>query len=322
MSLKSKIFKWGIVTPLAILGLCAVILLVAIFGNLGPFGPGAKTSSFSTYDTSIGYDDIMMEDAMVSSYAAPRTTYDYEEEYNTAADIGQKIIKTGSLTLVVDLVTDSIEQITSYTSGINGFVQDSHLRELSNGSHSGSITIRIPADQFETALETLKSYATFVEYESISGTDVTEEYTDYLSRLGNAEAEETAYLAVLERAETVEDILAVQEALSDVREEIEVLEGRLQYLEDRTSMSTLTISLSEEVSLAMPNKEFRPWTTVKEAARAFVTVLQGLVTGLIWIGIVGGGILLPLALIIWLAWLLIKKTCKKKCKDIFKKKRR
>jgi hypothetical protein len=320
MSLKSKLLKWGILTPLAIIGLIAIALFIANAVQQNNYlGKGQSVTS-SFYG-----GGVMMEEAMISSYAEPRVAYDMISDYDdgeTAAEVGQKIIKTGSLTIVVDLVTTSIEQITNYTTSIGGFVQNSYISEHENGTHSGTITIRIPSDQFETTLETVKGYATFVEYESISGSDVTEEYTDYLARLNNAQAEETAYLAVLDRAETVEDILAVQAALSNVREEIEVLEGRLQYLEDRTSMSTLTISLSEEATVTIPGKEFRPWTTVKEAARAFVGILQNIATGIIWIIIVGGGILLPLALIVWIIWLVKKKTSKNKFKYIFKKKRR
>lgn len=313
-NMKSKQFylKWFVVIPLAIIGLLALLFLVT------------RLVTDQTYKTTYSHTGGYAEMALVSDYAEPMVasrsfdSFGIEESFNgsidSAAEIGQKIIKTGSLTLVVDSVLETISSFTDLAAQAEGYIQYSSTSELEDGTYTGNLTMRIPSDSFESSMESMKASATFVEYESVSGTDVTEEYTDYLARLSNAEAEEVAYLAVLDKATSVEDILAVQAALSDVREEIEIIEGRLQYLEDRTSFSTISVYLSEEASVIIPSKEFRPWNAVKEAARSFVALVQQSVIALIWIVIVGGGILLPLALLAWIGRKLFV-VCKKKCKS-------
>ena len=316
MKTTSFFLKWLVLVPLAVIGAIAIIVLL--------YNVFSATTGVTMSQSYGGYADEMM---VFSSPSAEKSLVSFDsaeaeiELYDTAADVEQKIIKTGSLTLVVDDVAETINAISSVASDAEGFVSYSSVSELEDGTHSGNITIRVPFALFETTLGQLKAFANLVEYESVSGTDVTEEFTDLQARLGNAEAQEATYLEILDLATTVEDVLSVERVLADVREDIEVYEGRIKYLEDRTSMSTISTYLSEEASVLIPSKEFRPWTTVKEAARAFVAVVQGLVNVLIWIVIVGGGILLPLALIVWVIGKLVKCAIVKKCKAKFLKKK-
>jgi hypothetical protein len=227
----------------------------------------------------------------------------------TAADVDQRVIKNGSLDLVVDRAQDAITSISGLAAAHNGFVQSSSVNELRDGTHTGYVTIRVPADSFEAAMAAVKGLANVVKNESVSGQDVTEQYTDLEARLRNAKSQEETFLGVLDRAKTVEDILAVQRELSNVRYQIESLEGQRQYLENQTSFSTIGVTLSEEPEVRIPTKTFRPWAAVKSAAQALVGVLQTLVIWAIWILIVGIGILIPFllfwALVLWLlraAW--------------------
>lgn len=222
----------------------------------------------------------------------------------TAAEVDQKIIKTGYLDLVIDFVDETVTKITGLAAGKGGFTQETSVYEREDGTKYGTITIRVPAAEFENTMAEIKKLAVAINSETASGQDVTEEYTDLEARLRNAKAQEAEYLDILKKATTVTDILAVQSYLGEAREEIETLQGRVQYLKNLTSYSTITISLSEDPTIKIPTKEFRPWSTIKEAGRALVAVGQNLIVTGIWLVVLGGGILLPIVVvIIFLAWI-------------------
>jgi hypothetical protein len=225
----------------------------------------------------------------------------------TAAEVDQKIIKTASLDLQVEDVPTATRRATELATERGGFVQGSSVSENNAGRKYGSVTVRVPAEKFEDLLGALRSLAKVVRNESVSGQDVTEQYTDLAARLKNAKAQEATYLAVLAQAKSVEDILKVQRYLGDIRESIERYEGQMKYLTNRTSYSTVSISFSEEPSVPVPGKEFRPGTAVREAWRTLVALAQALVIFAIWFVIVGGALLLPLLLVIWLVVKLIKR---------------
>src|SRR3989339_839754 len=145
----------------------------------------------------------------------------------------------------------------------------------------------------------IKTHAVTVMTESSEGQDVTEQYTDLEAQLRNAKAQEEEYLKILSRANTVEEILQVQSYLSNVRYTIESLEGRTKYLLNQTSYSTISVTLSEETSIRIPTKDFRFGNTVSQAGQALVAILQNLAVAAIWLVILGGGIVVPVALIIW-----------------------
>ena len=79
--------------------------------------------------------------------------------------------------------------------------------------------------------------------ENTNSQDVTEQYIDLQSRLKNAEATETQYLALLDKAKDVDDILRIYDSLSRIRNEIEQIKGRIQYLERTSSMSLISVNL-------------------------------------------------------------------------------
>lgn len=218
---------------------------------------------------------------------------------STAAEVDQKIIKTGYLDLQVNDVSESVSKISTYTNGNGGFVQDSDISEREDGTHFGNMTVRLPSETFDAAMDEIASYATLVQTRSSQGQDVTEQYTDLEARLGNAQAQEQEYLKILKQATSVEDILSVQQYLGQVRQEIESYQGQVKYLSNQTSYSTITIGLSESSAVHLPTKAFRPFDTLKDAVQGLGAIAQRLVEGLIYLVIIGGGIVLPIGLIVW-----------------------
>ena len=131
----------------------------------------------------------------------------------------------------------------------------------------------------------------------------TEEFVDIESQLKSLRAQEEQYLSILDKAETVEDILSVTRQLDFVRSQIETIEGRKKYLENLTDLSTITVYLSQEVRVDLPTSDWKPLTNIKEAFRAWVETLQWLLDAAVWIVL----FMLPPALIIWLVvWLIVR----------------
>ena len=148
----------------------------------------------------------------------------------------------------------------------------------------GSISIRVPDDRFEQALSELRELAVRVTSESTSSQDVTEEYVDLESRLKNAEATESQYLALLEKATDVEDILSIYESLSRVRSEIEQIKGRMQYLERTSSMSLITTNLKPEATAKpLVRAGWSALEALKSAVRGIVIFGQWLGAIAIWL---------------------------------------
>jgi len=250
----------------------------------------------------IGYD--MDESARVSSsmpYPTPSTGG------KTAAEADQRIIKTADLSIGVDGVEAKTQEIVTMATGRGGFVQSSTVLEDGEGYKSGYVTIRVPSNTFEATISAIKDIAVRVDRESVTGQDVTEQYTDTEARLRSAKAQEEQYLVILEKAETVQDILSVQSYLQNIRYEIESLQGQLDSLGNQTEYSTISVTLQEEVRIQIPTEKFDLVRDIKLALKYVVILAQTVLTFLVWLAVVGGAVIIPLGLIITLIVWVVRK---------------
>ena len=157
------------------------------------------------------------------------------------------IVRTVDMSLVVVDVAASLDAISDLAKRFDGWVVSSDR----SGTHSGFISIRVPSDDLDTAILELRAMAKEVEREATTSKDVTDEYVDLNSRLTNQQATEGALLKLLERAENVEAALKVQRELSWVQEEIELIQGRIKFLEETSAFSLVSIRL-ELAPIEMP----------------------------------------------------------------------
>ncbi|PIZ57367.1 hypothetical protein COY23_01470 [bacterium (Candidatus Torokbacteria) CG_4_10_14_0_2_um_filter_35_8] len=231
----------------------------------------------------------------------------YSNDSATSKDFSeQKIIKTGSLDVEVEDVSDTVEKVKDLAGSKKGFIQDSKFY-TSDGKNHATIIIRVPVKEFDNAINDIKKLAKVINEENISGKDVTEEYVDLQARLKSFTEEEKQYLAILKKAKTVEDILKVTKALTAVRTKIESIEGQIKYLENKTDLATITVYISEEVGEVMSGR-WKPLVNAKKALKTFISLAQGLIDALIWLVIVMG----PFVLLIWIVIKVIKVIKKRK----------
>ena len=170
-----------------------------------------------------------------------------------------------------------------------GFVADSSARE-----RAGDLTIRVPADSFNSTLRALRDLGE-VQVQSIRGQDVTAEYVDLAARVRIAKARLHVLLDLMNEATSIEQTLRVQNALDDTQLRIEQIQGQLRLLDDRTSLATIHLDLREE--------GVKPNTEPESIPSAFERGIDGFF-GTIGVIVIGLGYLLPLLAIGLVVWLI------------------
>lgn len=166
----------------------------------------------------------------------------------------RKIIRDATLTLEVDEPVKAAERVTSIADSRGGFVVTSESRHVSGGRKGKTyevftVQMRVPAAQFDAALKDIRATAGEVTSEKVSGKDVTEEYIDLEARLRTQRALEAQLLDIMKTAREVSDAISVQRELTNVRTEIERVEGRRRFLENQSSLSTINVTLQPPAPL-------------------------------------------------------------------------
>jgi hypothetical protein len=153
---------------------------------------------------------------------------------NAATDAERLVIQTAALTMVVGDPVEKASDIRRMAEGMGGYVVSSYIYQSSYGdgqiADNASISVRVPANRLEEALQQIKADAVEVRSENISGEDVTAAYVDLESRLRNLEAAEEQLMEIMDSATKTEDVLAVYNQLVSVRRDRDG-EGQMQYYE-------------------------------------------------------------------------------------------
>jgi hypothetical protein len=210
----------------------------------------------------------------------------------------QKIIKTGEITVEVPDVVVALGRVRAMAIDLGGYVGGS---QSGTRDEAATLTLRIPADRFEDALSRLHELDGEVVVEATREDDVTTAVVDLEARLANLEASETQYRALLAKAVKIEDILAVQVRLDEVRGQIEQLQAQHKELTGLADLSTLTVTLLPS-ALQQAAGSWDPGKTVADAFAALVGVAQDVGNGLIWFAIVWLPVLIGLGIVVLLAW--------------------
>lgn len=204
--------------------------------------------------------------------------------YSADTATNRQIVRSGNLDLVVKDVTGNVDQVSALAVNLGGFVVSSQITGK-DADMRGYVSIRIPATSFESAMSTLRGYAVKVNSSSTNAQDVTDQYVDLQARLTTAQAAEQQYLTILQKATTVDDTLKVYSALTQVRTQIEQLQGQIKYLDQTTQMSLISVQLSPEAAGKPLIKGWSFLDILTSAIRGLTTTGQYVADGLIWIAI-------------------------------------
>lgn len=182
----------------------------------------------------------------------------------TDGGFDRRVVKTADLGVRSGDVRGSAEEAQRVAERFGGEVMSSRVY-AGSGPVSAELVLSVPSGVFEAALDELRGLGEKVTAETVRGQDVSEEFVDLESRERNLLAAEESLLTLYDRAEGVEDTLAVERELTEIRGQIEELQGRIQYLERRTETSEIALHL-EPVPPAPPEK---PWSASSVASRAW-----------------------------------------------------
>jgi len=259
--------------------------------------------------------------------------YEAEEAAYSSGDDGlmvqetqiRMVIKNASLSIVVEDPSASLDMISAMAESLGGYVVTSNLfrAQLDSGLEypEASVTIRVPAEKLDQALSEIKSGAGEVLSENVSGQDVTQEYTDLESRLRNLQRAEDQLAEILESSYNTEDVLSVYNRLVEIREQIEVIKGQMQYYEQSAAMSSISVYIqANEAVQPLKIGNWQPVGVAKKAIQALINTLKSLANALIWIALY----ILPVALILffpvrWL-WKGLKKLNQRRKERVAQKK--
>lgn len=217
------------------------------------------------------------------------------------------LIKTGQLALVVKDMDGAFSAIGALARKKGGDILNSSSNNYNGASPTGFVVLQVPVKEFEPTMIELKKLGK-VESESTQGEDVTAEYVDLDSQLRNLQATEAQFLEIMKRAVKVSDVLEVQNQLSNVRGQIQSIQGRMKYYSQKAALSTINVQLSldpAERPIVEPQApEWSPFATAKDAVRDLRNAVKSLVDGLITFGI----FYIPFIAVIGVAvWLLVRK---------------
>ncbi|MDR6300018.1 DUF4349 domain-containing protein [Mesonia maritima] len=220
----------------------------------------------------------------------------------------RKIIWNADLEFQVENVDRSTQKISSLCKKYNGFISNMKLNNT-NYEVSNEITIRIDNKDFENLINELKGISVFNRKVEINSNDVTEEFIDIQSRLETKKQVRERYIDILKnRTGEIKDVLAAEDAIRKITEEIEAKEGKLRYLNDKVNYSTINLEIFQKVDFKSAPETFEKsfLTEVKESLSNGWEIVIGFILLLlnIWP--------LLLILVIWLVWK--RKWLKRKLK--------
>jgi hypothetical protein len=260
----------------------------------------------------IGSEVPAAEPTQAPAVATPAAPDSYAAAFPSRPN--RLIVKNAELKLLVTDTDVAIDRTTQIAADTGGYIISSRVRydEWMGKSYKyASITIGVPVDQFELAMRRLRALALQVVDETASGQDVTDEYVDLQSRLGNLEATRDRIRQFLDQAQTVEESLRVNDQLAAIEEQIEQVQGRMNYLFDRSAYSTITVQIDPELPQPTPAPTptptptptpIPPWSpmqTVEHAGHTLGSILRVLTEIAIWLAIVVVPLVAPPALLVW-----------------------
>ncbi|MBT2687846.1 DUF4349 domain-containing protein [Bacillus sp. ISL-47] len=248
-------------------------------------------SSEKSLDTSAGGEKMAVEEDISNeseenkneSTAISEGNSTEEELKTNKGNDGRMVIFSAELSIRVKDFQISLKSLEQKAALYNGYIVESNIYKEGEEHTSGTMKIRIPADNFQSFLHDTEGIATETLERIVSGQDVSEEFVDLESRIRSKRVAEERLIDFMKKAQKSEDLLKISANLSAIQEEIEQIEGRMRYLKNQTSFSTVNIRLFENKVIvpSLDSKDLNTWERTKKqlatSTNWMIAILSGAV---------------------------------------------
>ncbi|OGZ26643.1 MAG: hypothetical protein A2365_00950 [Candidatus Nealsonbacteria bacterium RIFOXYB1_FULL_40_15] len=277
-----------------------VVLYVALNLYKSFFGVSLRSFSIPSTTPSYKYSDIGTASLSAPSGYSPEMSLESSVQDSSGT---RMVVQTSNLSLLVKDVKDSGDKVLGYTKENGGYMVSTSFNRPTESPYA-TITIRVPSEKFEDALNYFRSLAIKVANENIQGSDVTDQYEDIEEHLATLTKTKTRLEAIMDMTNDVSEIIRVQKEIISLQTQIDSLIGRKQAIEEEVAMTKITVYLStDELSLPYtPDEKFRPNVVFKLAVRSLLGTFKGIGEMLIWVAVYS---------LIWIPAIIIYKLVKK-----------
>lgn len=294
-----------------------VMAAALLLGLLG--GCGSKNLSMEP-DTARSYlyadDGISYETAMAAPAAMSGAGSNAESAADTASiplPENRKWVITMSLTAETENLTDAMGLLAEKIQESGGYVESQSVSGTaanSGRSPSAYITVRIPAEQLDSFVEDVSGMTNVVS-SSRYVEDITLRYTDTEGRVKALQTEEARLLELMEQAETMSDLLEIEERLTEVRYQLENYTSTLRLYDNQVDYATLDLTLREVEKFTPPEKQGFWQKVTSGLADSIVDLGQGIVDFAAWV-LIELPYLVLVGLLGWLTVFLTRRSIKKR----------
>src|SRR5699024_3133711 len=185
-----------------------------------------------------------------------------------SADLEQanrKIIYNAYLDLEDKQYLEVIDTIEQKTLDMNGYIVSNQTSRLDDQLHHGHMVLRIPQESLTAFFDFLDAEDQItINQRAVTGEDVTEQYVDLETRLNSREQLEDRLMTFMEEAETTEDLINISRDLADVQYEIEQIKGQINYLDNRSDLATVELSIIELQTELAHDQNLDIWDRINE----------------------------------------------------------
>ena len=294
--MRTKITRWA-------LGAGAFVLLLAGCNRLAERAEypasGSQANQAALYDSApkgVAVEAVTVTGSRGEAWAqraqAPQAQQPPQAPRAEVVVPTSMIIRNGAVTVEVDSLEIAIDRVRQLAQSLGGYLGNVSIETGRRQVRSATLEMKIPATRFDSAMTGMPSFGK-VEQSTSTAEDVGEEFVDVSARMSTSKRLEARLVSLLAtRTGKLEDVLAVERELARVRQEIERYEGRIRYLSSRVAISTIVATVHEKAPIIVT----QPGTNVFRVA--FVNMWRNFV-GLLTLSIEVAGVLLPIALVAW-----------------------
>jgi major membrane immunogen (membrane-anchored lipoprotein) len=234
----------------------------------------SSSDSSSQSKKNVAYDSQSKSESIGKDSAYVPDSATKKEEKIVKNPYTRMVIYNADLQLEVKDLKIVQTKISELVNEIGGYIVDQTTSNYQDDQRAtGSLTVRIPQKNFQSFISKIESLGIRVEQQNIAGQDVTEEYVDLEARLKSKQIVETRLIQFMNQAKDTKDLLQISNELATIQEEIETIQGKIKYLANQTSLSTVTIQLFEN-KVVVPNLEKDHLNTWDKTKKQFMNSIN------------------------------------------------